>query len=850
MAREIVFAFKADIRNLQQAVERIERQLAQLVSSQNKAAASSRSMGSSFESVVGFAGSAGAAVTGVISVYNRLADVASAAGSAAAGAIKFVANQAADAVNEFAKFEQKQLAVNATMGNTPQQAKAVEDAIKQIGVETKFTIADVQNAALALAQLGTKSDALKGLLKAGSDVATLTFQPLEAESERLLKAMNAFGATGVAQMNKFATVMIQTQTESAASTGLLAEALKPAGSLAKQFGQQIEDVVPALAKLISEGQDAGTSGIVLRTLFTSLIDPTEDAKKAIRGLGLSLGDLRPTEAFKLNDALALMAERGLDIDRAARIFDGRFAAQIVRLTELAQRTKGAGSALDEFKAKILDQDAAQRKVQSTQQGLLFELDKLKATWETAQLQIGGVIARFLNLSGNIAKVQKQFGTFVDTINKLSDKELIEITAKVISSDNLSLVWRDALATTLPALGAAMKEAGLVLLRVLIQGSVVIGELIGRELVEFAVSRLIETGPKMGAAFIEFISGRIADIVKAFTKTARSAADALDPTGTAGAAVFGAGTDAEAAIRKGGIEAAKSLREGANEVAKAVTEALIGPKFNLNRSLNLGDSIADALIGKQAGDVARIPGLIQEAMDGAAKILEERFMRPVDEFAKAVEADKQAKVQQILAKSVETLRGGGLEVPALESVVRDIAGGRLDADAFRRVLESALGQDPFKLEGFRAALEPQRRFNFDGPGFLPSVETLQQTLARLVTEAGKATDFITVSESLAPVLEGLKSADFALSDSMGQLVEALQTQQVELREANKQTVNALNSLRNSLAVLAPGANPQAPGARIIIGTQTNIGSPGRAAIVGPQQTRPGNITGAAAGNQKR
>jgi TP901 family phage tail tape measure protein len=865
MAREIVFAFRADIRNLQRAVTRVEKELGKLSKAQRDAASSSKVMGGAMGGAVGKAGALGAAVTGVVVVFDKLAGVASVAGRVAAGALGAAGRAAADVVSTFARFEQTQLAINATMDTTAEQSRKVQNSIIGLGIKTQFTITAVQKAALALAQLGATDKDLEGLLKVGTDIATLTLGPLERETEILLKTMKAFGVEGRRQAEIFGTVFIQAHTKSAATVRKLGESLKSVGRIGRQFGNEIQDIVPAISKMIDEGQEAETTGIILRTVFTKLIAPTVAGEAALRKMGLSLARIKPSKVNKLNDVLATLAEKNLSVSAAAKIFGRRFAGQIVGLTELARRTDGAESKLDQFRRTLLDSDAAQRKVRRTQRGLQFELDQLNASWVAFKITTGGVIARLFKMEGRFLSLRKRIGAVLEDLSKLSDDELQEITIKLLSPDNLQKMWKDALRSTLPAIGAVIQESFLIGLRTMIKAASVIGTVIGRAYLRSIISDFVSIVTESAGTFVSIVTAGFSTIMAGFGALIGSFAAVMDfPTGGAFGLTQKAADRTKAAMATiAGVD--KRAQAHIAKIHKKAVDKLvvmIAGEFDLSKSLGHGNLVADEFMGKGVGTLGNVITRMEVALAAAALFVERNFEQPIAKFAAAVEKEVRAREHaEAVARLARGLKragsdpitgAGNAHVALMEVVMRNISRNKLGENAFRTMLTERLGKDPLQIQAVRDALQPMRRMTQTAAGRGEGQESVEATFNRLIAQAGASTDFGDRLQALSPLIEGLRGTNVALVSQLESLMTALSTLPVRMESGNLKVIQALNMVVGALGKLDPGANPGVLGPQIIqnVAVQNNMNSTRREPISGPGASSKHNSAGTGAGNQKR
>lgn len=293
-------------------------------------------------------------------------------------------------VGAAADFEAAMSGVGAVAGATGDQMAQLSATALQLGQDSSLAGIGATDAAKAMAELAAAGvsvdDIIGGAARGALLLASAGGIDVARAAEIAANALNQFGLSGN-QAGHVADLLAAAANASSADVGDLGESLKFVGPIAKSMGLSIEEVVATLAEFGAQGIKGSQAGTSLRSIISSLADPSEKAKNAIKDLNLQFFDQQghmksiagiseelKTKLGGLNDqqrAQALSTLFGNEALSAATILYGEGAAGIAKyLAEVNQ----AGSA------------AATGAVRND--NLRGSVEQLKSAWETAQITLG------------------------------------------------------------------------------------------------------------------------------------------------------------------------------------------------------------------------------------------------------------------------------------------------------------------------------------------------------------------------------------------------------------------------------------------------------------------------------
>lgn len=267
---------------------------------------------SSFTNALGKAGSGIKGLTKTITA-------ATTAAAAAVGAM------AAAAVNVGKEFESAMSQVQATMlldTSTAEGAAAyatLEEAARECGRSTAFSATEAAEALNYLALAGYDADKAATALPTVLKLAGAGAMDLAAASDMVTDSMSALGIEATKEnLTGFSDQLAQTASKANTSVAQLGEAILTVGGTAKGLAGGTTELNTALGILADNGLKGAEGGTHLRNMILSLQNPTDNAAKALKKMGVDVydanGNMRGlNDVFKdLNGAMDGMTSKQKD----------------------------------------------------------------------------------------------------------------------------------------------------------------------------------------------------------------------------------------------------------------------------------------------------------------------------------------------------------------------------------------------------------------------------------------------------------------------------------------------------------------------------------------------------------
>lgn len=175
--------------------------------------------------------------------------------------------------------------------------------MRQVGVETKFTAPQVASAGKFLAMAGYNVNDIQESIRPISNLALIGDTDLGETADVVTNIMTGYEIPAQ-KMNNVADILTMTFTKSNTTLLELAEAFKYAGTVARQSGLEFEQTAAAIGVLGDAGIKASHAGTTLRMMLMNMQAPTKKQQAAWQALGVSPKD----ENGNLRDFNAIMSE--------------------------------------------------------------------------------------------------------------------------------------------------------------------------------------------------------------------------------------------------------------------------------------------------------------------------------------------------------------------------------------------------------------------------------------------------------------------------------------------------------------------------------------------------------------
>lgn len=266
-------------------------------------------------------------------------------------------------------FDAQLSGVNAIKDFTEEEFAAIREKAIELGRTTKYTATEVGEAFYYMGLAGWNSEEMLEGIEPVLNLAAASGENLGRASDIVTDALTAMGYTA-SDTSRFVDVLAAASANSNTTVGMMGEAFKYLATTGGVLEYSIEDVAAVLGLLANNGIKASQAGTSMRQILNTLINPSEDAAKAMQKLGLSLFDPKTNERKPLGQVVEEMREifkdAGLQLGEG---FDaGELQARLDKLNawydeeyeKIEQMSSGKKKALKE-----LDKEYKERFIEET-----------------------------------------------------------------------------------------------------------------------------------------------------------------------------------------------------------------------------------------------------------------------------------------------------------------------------------------------------------------------------------------------------------------------------------------------------------------------------------------------------
>lgn len=268
---------------------------------------------------------------------------------------------------------------------------SMSTTVRNVGMETKFKVTEVADAAKFLAMAGLNVEAISQAIRPIADIALVGDTELGQTADLVTNIMTAYNiAPG--KMRNAADIMTNTFTMSNTTLTEIAEAYKYAASLLSAGDVPFEEATAAIGVLGDAGIKGSQAGTTLRTIMANVVNPTKKQQKAWDEIGVNRFNSDGSRKSLL-EIFKELNQSNLGVDAYYRLFHKTAASGAVALASHVGKWEDVY--LENFLAGGLSAHLADEK-KNTLQGLLAQLvsvftDKGVTAFNGVQGQIRGMM---------------------------------------------------------------------------------------------------------------------------------------------------------------------------------------------------------------------------------------------------------------------------------------------------------------------------------------------------------------------------------------------------------------------------------------------------------------------------
>lgn len=372
-------------------------------------------------------------------------------------------------VKSFAEVDKTMQLTNKTMGNTEEQAKLLNTAMKDAAANSTFGMNDAANASLNFARAGLSAEEAAAALAPAMNLAAGEGGELDTVSAGLVATINGFHGS-FDEAGTYADVFANACNNSALDVNGLSEAMSVAAPIFSSAGYTVQDAALYMGVMANNGIDASKGANSLKTGLARLVSPAKDGAKWLDQLGINVtntdGSMKDSVTIQkeLHDAFANLSESE-QMAAASAIFGKNQMAPWLALINTAPED------VSKLNTELGATGTTSEMADAMMSGFGGSLEKLKSSIDVAATSFGEALAP------TISAVAEKIQGLVDWFNGLdeSQQQMIAKIALVVAAVGPVLVVVGKLSTGIGVILPLIGSIGSVLIGTVIPaiGSVLV-----------------------------------------------------------------------------------------------------------------------------------------------------------------------------------------------------------------------------------------------------------------------------------------------------------------------------------------------------------------------------------------
>lgn len=304
------------------------------------------------------------------------------------------------------EFEAANSKLAAILGTTSDKIKDLKLSARELGATTKYTASEATNLQIELAKLGFTAVEIQQSTKYVLQFAQATGAELPEAAALAGAALRMFNAD-TTETERYVSAMAVATTKSALSFSYLQTAMPIAGSVAKTFGFEIEDVLALLGKLADAGVDASSAATATRNILLNLANGGGKLNKTLGGNIKTLDDFV--------NGLKNVKDRGIELAEMLDITDKRsvnaFANFVNGAEDIEKLRESVTGVADDF-AKMAGEMG---------NNTAGALKGLSSAWDELMISIYGNTGIIRDAVELITDLVRDMATLIESTQQEADK---------------------------------------------------------------------------------------------------------------------------------------------------------------------------------------------------------------------------------------------------------------------------------------------------------------------------------------------------------------------------------------------------------------------------------------------
>lgn len=229
--------------------------------------------------------------------------------------------------------------------------KAMEEEVRRVGRETKFTAPEVAGAARFMAMAGLGIEDINAATNPIANLALVGDNDMSTTADKMTNIMTSFGllkglsaAQKKANMRHTSDILTNTFTKSNTDLMQLAEAMQYAGPMSHLTGTSLEDAAAMVGVMGNAGIQSSMAGTTLRMMYQNIIKPNKKQAAEWKRLGINTKDDqgRNRDIFEILKDLRAKITGTTDLN--SKVGADQLKIMGAEVMSLFRTTAGAGTA--------------------------------------------------------------------------------------------------------------------------------------------------------------------------------------------------------------------------------------------------------------------------------------------------------------------------------------------------------------------------------------------------------------------------------------------------------------------------------------------------------------------------
>ena len=294
------------------------------------------------------------------------------------------------AAKNFAEVDKVMVLTNSTMGNTEEQAKLLDKAMKEAAANSTYGMTDAATATLNFARAGLSAEQAAAALAPAMNLAAGEGGDLDTVSAGLVATINGFHGS-FDDAATYADIFANACNNSALDVNSLSSAMSVAAPIFAAAGYSVKDAALYMGIMANNGIDADKAANSLKTGLARLVSPAKDGAAALEELGITItnndGTMKDTITIQkeLHDAFTTLSESE-QIAAASAIFGKNQMAPWLALINSAPES------VNSLADSLLAEGTAGQMAADMMSGFGGTIEKLKSSLDVASASLGEALA--------------------------------------------------------------------------------------------------------------------------------------------------------------------------------------------------------------------------------------------------------------------------------------------------------------------------------------------------------------------------------------------------------------------------------------------------------------------------